>query len=158
MCLFILTTGEESKEGIFAWQKTLQVTKPLILTSVEILPQRGFTGFGLCFAEITGIQAYYYLDNCFARISSAILEELEGMSLTRDKREQLLLCPADTKCPVDTGWMGRRWQFIQFSFRLLTYNFSPPQKHSWHLYSHFLCNATFLIFIIYQKYLFSVFP
>lgn len=97
------------------------MTKLLILTSVEILPQYGFTGFGLCFAEMPGIQVYYYTDNNFARISSALLEELEGMNLTRDQRDQLLLCPVDIKCPVDTSWMGKRWELIQFSFRVLTY-------------------------------------
>lgn len=70
--------------GNFCLTEILQVTKLLILTVVEILPQYGFTGFGLYFAEMTGIQVYYYLDNCFARISSALLEELERMSLTRD--------------------------------------------------------------------------
>lgn len=97
------------------------MTKLLILTSVEILPQYGFTGFGLCFAEMTGIQVYYYLDNCFARISSVLLEELEEMSLTRHQRDHLLLCPVDIKCPVDSSWMGRRWESIQFSFRVMTY-------------------------------------
>lgn len=79
------------------------------------MPWYEFTGFGLCFAEMTGIQVYYYLDNCFARILGALLEELEGMSLTRDQRDQLLLCP------VDTSWLGKRWELTQFSFRVLTY-------------------------------------
>lgn len=85
------------------------------------MPQYESTGFGLCFAEMTGIQVYYYLDNCFARILGAVLEELEGMSLTRDQRDQLLLCPLDIECSVDTSWLGKRWELTQFSFRVLTY-------------------------------------
>lgn len=101
---------QESRE--FLSDRIPAITKLLILTSVEILPQYGFTGFGLCFAEMTGIQVYYYSDNCFARFSSAFLKKLEGMSLTRAQRDQLLLCP------VDTRWMGRRWELIQFSFNI----------------------------------------
>lgn len=96
------------------------MTKLLILTLVEILPQFGFIGFGLCFAEMTGIQVYYYLDNCFARISGALLEELKGMSLTRHQRDLLLLCPVDIEQPVGSSWMGGRWELIQFIFRVIT--------------------------------------
>lgn len=36
------------------------------------MPQCEFTGFGQCFAELTGFQAYYYLDNSTARSLRAL--------------------------------------------------------------------------------------
>lgn len=66
------------------------MTKLLILTSVEILPHYGFTGFGLCFAEMTGIQVHYYLDNCFARIIKCTLKRTGGNEFDKRSKRSII--------------------------------------------------------------------
>lgn len=67
------------------------MTKLLILTSVEILPRYGFTGFGLCFAEMIWIQVYHYLENSFARIIKCTLKRTGGNEFDKRSKRSIII-------------------------------------------------------------------
>lgn len=54
------------------------------------MPQYEFTGFGLCFAEFTGFQVYYYLGNCSAR-SLRALRRIGGNEFDKLSKRSIII-------------------------------------------------------------------
>lgn len=66
------------------------------------MPHYEFTGFGLCFAEVTGLQVCYYLDNSFAR-SLRALRRTGGNEFDKRSKRSVIIVPTGVQW-TPAGW------------------------------------------------------